>query len=81
MTKDVVAEATTPADAPVTELGLSEQQRSILLGIDLEPTSVDTIAERTSLPVHLILQELTFLSLKGAVKRVDGQTFARKSQA
>jgi DNA processing protein len=80
-TEDVVTRATTPADARVTELGLSEQQRAILLGIDLEPTSVDTIAERTSLPVHLILQELTFLSLKGAVKRVDGQTFARKSQA
>jgi DNA processing protein len=80
-TENVVAQATTPADSRVPDLGLSEQQRSILLGIDIEPTSVDTIAERTSLPVHLILQELTFLSLKGAVKRVDGQTFARKSQA
>ena len=50
----------------------------ILLGIDIEPTTVDTIAERTTLPVHLILQELTFLSLKGAIRRVDGQSFARR---
>lgn len=69
--------------APVAaiDLGLSERQRTILLGIDLEPTSVDSIAERTALPIHLILQELTFLSLKGAVRRVDGQMFARKQPA
>lgn len=59
-------------------VGLSEQQRAILVGIDDEPTSVDTIVERTTFPVHLVLQELTFLSLKGAVRRVDGQTFARR---
>jgi DNA processing protein len=58
--------------------GLSEQQRAVLLGIDSEPTSIDTIVERTTIPVHLVIQELTFLSLKGAVRRVDGQTFARR---
>jgi DNA processing protein len=73
--KDMATEVATPLDAPV---GLSEQQRSILLGIDTEPTSVDTIVERTTLPVHLVLQELTFMSLKGVVKRVDGQTYARR---
>jgi DNA processing protein len=61
-----------------TSIGLSEQQRTILLGIDAEPTSVETIVERTTLPVHLVLQELTFMSLKGVVKRVDGQTYARR---
>lgn len=80
--KATAAEASAPS-APITaiDLGLSEQQRTILLGIDLEPTSVDAIAERTALPVHLILQELTFLSLKGAVRRVEGQMFARKQPA
>lgn len=58
--------------------GLSEQQQSILLGIDSEPTSVDLIVERTTFPVHIVLKELTFLSLKGAVRRVDGQTYARR---
>ena len=58
--------------------GLSEQQRTVLLGMDIEPTSVDTIVDRTALPVHLVLQELTLLSLKGAVRRVDGQTYARR---
>jgi DNA processing protein len=57
---------------------LSDQQRLVLRGIDEQPTSIDTIVERTTLPVHLVLQELTFLSLKGAVQRVDGQTYARR---
>lgn len=65
-------------EVPSEAVGLSEQQRTILLQMDLEPMNVDTIAERTTLPVHLILQELTFLSLRGAVRRVDGQTYARR---
>jgi DNA processing protein len=65
-------------ETPHPPPGLSDQQRAILVGIDAEPTSVDTIVERTTLPVHLVLQELTFLSLKGAVRRVDGQMYARR---
>lgn len=71
-------ESTTPAE-PSEPVGLSDQQRTILLGIDIEPTPVDTIVERTTIPVQTVLQELTFMSLKGVVKRVDGQTYARKT--
>jgi DNA processing protein len=59
--------------------GLSERQQLILSGIGAESADVDTIAERTSLPVHVVLQELTFLSLKGRLRRVDGQTYARRN--
>ena len=38
---------------------------------------IDTLIERTGLPASEILQDLTLLSLKGVVKRVDGQTFVR----
>ncbi|HMB96160.1 MAG TPA: DNA-processing protein DprA [Tepidisphaeraceae bacterium] len=72
---NMATEVATPLEGPV---GLSDQQREILLGIDVEPTSIDEIVERTTLPVHLVLQELTFMSLKGVVKRVDGQTYARR---
>jgi DNA processing protein len=57
---------------------LSEQQRAVLMGMDTEPMSVDAIVERTTLPAHAVMQELTFLSLKGAVKRVDGQMYAKR---
>ena len=57
---------------------LSDQQRVIYAQLGEDPLDVDAIIERTSLPAHQILQELTFLSLKGVVRRVDGQTFVRK---
>jgi predicted Rossmann fold nucleotide-binding protein DprA/Smf involved in DNA uptake len=38
---------------------------------------VDALIERTELPAHQVLQELTFLSIKGMVRRVDGQSFVR----
>lgn len=58
-------------------VGLSDQQRSILLHLD-EPLDVDAIIERTTLPAHQVLQELTFLSLRGLVRR-DGQHYARRN--
>ena len=59
--------------------GLSERQQLILTGIGADSADVDTIVERTSLPAHVVLQELTFLSLKGQLRRVDGQTYARRN--
>jgi DNA processing protein len=60
-------------------VGLSEQQRAIVLQLGTDAVDVDTLIERTSIPAHQILQELTFLSLKGVVRRIDGQTYARRS--
>jgi DNA processing protein len=59
--------------------GLSERQQLILSGIGADSADVDTIVERTALPAHVVLQELTFLSLKGQLRRVDGQTYARRN--
>ena len=75
-----------PASAPPTspaleQPGLSERQRVILMGMGADGISVDAIVERTDLPAHVVLQELTFLSLKGQVRRVDGQTYARRGGA
>ena len=46
--------------------------------MDSEAVNVDALVDRTALPAHVILQELTFLTLKGQVRRLDGQTFARR---
>src|SRR4051812_38158634 len=67
-------EASRPVDAMV---GLTDRQRAILSEMGSDPSAVDALMERTSLPAHVVLQELTFLSLKGQVKRVDGQTYVR----
>ena len=73
--------ASAPVAAGVASVqlpGLSDRQRAILQGIGGENASVDAIVERTDLPAHVVLQELTFLSLKGQVRRIDGQTYARR---
>ena len=54
---------------------LTAQQAQIIDAIADAPTCVDLVAERTTLPIHVILQELTVLSLKGLIRRVDGQTY------
>ena len=58
--------------------GLSDRQRAILSTLGAEPMDVDSIIERAGLTAQVVLQELTFLSLRGAVRRVDGQTFVRR---
>jgi DNA processing protein len=62
--------------APIIDL--SDDQREILLKLGEDQLDVDAIIERTSLPAHQVLKELTFLSLKGVVRRVEGQTFAKR---
>lgn len=57
---------------------LTDRQRAIMDAIGADPTNADTLVERTGLPVQVVLQELTFLSLRGQVKRIDGQTFGRR---
>jgi DNA processing protein len=58
--------------------GLSDRQQAILAAIGLDSANVDLIVDRTSLPAQVILQELTFLSLKGRIRRIDGQTYGKR---
>lgn len=67
-------------DPAVTDNGaaITPRQRELMDAIGTDSANVDTLVERTSLSAQVILQELTFLSLKGVVKRIDGQTYARR---
>jgi DNA processing protein len=86
-TPEKVLEGSAPAepagrepDPPKAEAAsLTESQRLILTHLNTEPAAVDQIIERSELPANVVLRELTFLSLKGVVKRIDGQTFARSN--
>ena len=69
--------ALSPPAGDLRLAGLSDRQQSILLQMGNDPAAIDLLMERTALPAHVVLQELTFLSLKGRVKRVDGQTYVR----
>ena len=70
-----------PETAPPAPMLLTERQQLIVSHLDGNPLHVDQIIERTSLAASDVLQDLTLLSLKGVVKRVDGQTFARTKAA
>jgi len=63
-----------PAPA-VHRPALSDRQQSIVGAMGVDACGVDVIVDRTGLPPHEVLQELTMLSLRAVVKRVDGQTF------
>lgn len=66
--------------APGADTTLTERQRAILAQLDGQPAHIDALIERTALAANEILQDLTLLSLKGIVKRVDGQTFVRAAR-
>jgi DNA processing protein len=57
---------------------VSERQRLILTHLGRDPIAIDALIESTTLPAHVVLQELTFLTLKGHVRRVDGQTYCSR---
>lgn len=74
---DEASAPSTQAIAPPHD-NVSDRQRSILAHLSADPASVDWLIEQTALPAQVVLQELTFLSLKGHVRRIDGQTFAKR---
>jgi DNA processing protein len=67
-----------PILAPTTAgVTLSDRQSTLLGQFSGDPLSVDQLINLAALPAHVVLQELTFLSLRGLVKRVDGQTYEK----
>ncbi len=69
--------APSPKPEAAPAISLSDRQRSILASVESAPTAVDQIIERTGLDASSVLQELTLMSLRGLLKRVDGQSYAR----
>jgi len=64
-----------PQAAERDVVDLTDRQRKIVAQLDGQPVSADTIIERTGLSASEVFQELTLLTLKGVVSRVEGQTF------
>jgi DNA processing protein len=68
------------AETKLPDIPLTETQTTLLAAIDSDAAGVDTIIERCGLPAHVVFQELTFLTLKGRVRRIDGQTYAKRGK-
>ena len=79
-----VEEATLFVDAPPAPkpaFAPTERQQLILDAIGADVVGVDAICDRAALPVSQVMGEMTMLTLRGAVKRVDGDRYAVKSPA
>ena len=63
---------------PAAVEAATDRQRAILDHLGPDPAAVDILVEQTGLPAQVVLQELTFLTLKGQVRRIDGQTYAKR---
>jgi len=61
----------------IAPIGLSDRQQLILSQIGNEASAVDEIIDKTNLPAHSVLQELTFLTLRGLLKRAQGQSYVK----
>jgi DNA processing protein len=72
-----IAPATAPLDEPDLLATLSAQQQTLIRHLSSEAISIDAIVDRSGLDVSAVMRELTFLSLKGFVKRTEGQAYRR----
>jgi DNA processing protein len=72
-----VSDAPVPS-TPVAPIGLTERQAALLSLMGSEMMNIDLLIDRSSLSAQEVLQEMTLLTLRGQVKRVDGQTFVRR---
>jgi len=78
-----VPAATVAADSPVVTdspgvpagIALDARQQRIVDEIGAEPTPLDAIISRTDLPAEVVMQDLTMLTLRGVLKRVEGQVY------
>jgi DNA processing protein len=61
----------------IPSVDLTDRQQLIVSHLGIDPLHVDDLIEQTALTAQEILQDLTLLSLKGVVRRVDGQSYVR----
>lgn len=67
----------TSKDAGQPTFYLTPRQQ-VIVGAITEESSVEQIIDRTGLEAGIVLQELTVLSIRGVVKRLQGQVFSRR---
>ncbi len=67
-----------PDESAARIASLSAEQQTILGHLDGDALAADAIIERSGLPADVVLRELTMMSLRGLIRRVDGQTYAKR---
>jgi DNA processing protein len=60
------------------ELQLTEQESLVLQQIDVEPTPIDLVVEKSGLPVARVLSTVSVLEIRRLIRRVSGNKLVRK---
>ncbi len=60
------------------ELQLTEQESLVLQHIDVDPTSIDLVVEKSGLPVARVLSTISVLEIRRLIRRVSGNQLVRK---
>ena len=74
--REIAPHRRTPAVAPAPPL-LSDLETAIVAQLDELPRSVDELIARTGLSAGSVLETLLILELRGIVRQLPGQSFAR----
>jgi DNA processing protein len=61
------------------ELNLNVQETAILQAVETSPTDIDTIVQRTELPVTRVLSTISVLEIRKLIRRVSGSAVVRIS--
>lgn len=77
LVREVKPAADEPAVRHPAELGLTDQERSLLGCLDDSPSGVDVLITRTGLTASQVMATLSVLELKRMVKRLPGHQFVR----
>jgi DNA processing protein len=60
--------------------GLDQQQQKVIQNLGFEPTSVDTLIERTGFTADILTSALLALELEGLIATVPGDCYMRRPE-
>jgi len=70
-------ETTKPQNAQNSYEDLTEQEKEVLEVVALEPTNVESIANKTKININDLMIILTMLELKGIIKQMAGENYMK----
>ncbi|MBR2723949.1 MAG: DNA-processing protein DprA [Ruminococcus sp.] len=76
--KDTTATDNKPVATHKTNLSISDMERDIYYLLGLEPMHIDSIAEKSGLPVHIVTRVLSALEMNDLVENVGSRYYSIK---
>ena len=75
---DITATDNKPVATHKSDTNLSDDERNVYYILGLEPTHVDSIAEKSGLPIHKVTRILSSLEMNGYVQNLGSRNYSIK---